>query len=370
MKYDLDSLEERLERALGVPLHLERAHAPVDPAADSLACFHANIDSRTYRLAVEATNGPLENIRAIRQRAQQVSAGSPGYIYLLAAPYLSDETRSRLEASNVNYLDFSGHAFIRSPGLVIRIDAPTDSPSAKPRSSNGPNPFAKKASFVLRLMLEHPNRPWGVREMQRELPLSVGHVSNVLHEAERRGYVEQAEGGFVLVSPERLLAHWSMEYRWDDNEIYSFQVPYEQDEIETALTPTFEQNNNRFALTLLAGSDRLARSVIHDQTHLYVEESGVDSVLEFLWSQLHAETVSRGGNVHVLQPYYRDAVFFGAQWADGMPVVSDVQLFLDLTRYPLRGQEAARKLLRSRLAPRLELSNEAREWLAGFIGEL
>lgn len=370
MRYDLNSLEAQLEEILGASLHPERAHASVDPEGNVIACFRANLDGKAHRLAVEAADGPVENISAIRQRAEEVGASSPGYIYLLAAPYLADEDRSRLEASNVNYVDFSGHAFIRSPGIVVRIDTPADPPSVKARASKGPNPFAKKASFVLRLLLDSPERAWGVREIKRELPLSVGHVSNVLHEAERRGYVEKDEGGVVLANPERILAHWSAEYSWDDNEIYSLQVPYEQDEIEVALKPPLEQNRVRSVLTLLAASDRLARSVIHDQMHLYVEESGVDFVLELLRSQLHAEAVSHGGNVHILRPYYREATFFGAQYVDDVPVVSDIQLFLDLARYPLRGQEAVQKLLRSRIGPKLDLSDKARQWLAGFIGEL
>ena len=367
---DNRDLERRLEKALGIPLHREQARTPSSAKDGVTACFGADVGGRACRLAVRTIDGPVEEVSAFQRWAAYVESASPDVIPLIAAPFLTEEARSGLESSNVNYVDFSGHALVSAPGVLIRVEAPVDSEPVTPRGNRQPNPFAKKASFVLRLLLEEPDRAWGVREMQRELPLSVGHVSNVLTEAERRGYVEEGEDGFVLASPERLLAHWSTEYSWQDNEIYSFQVAYELGEIESALRPVLKRDDIRSALTLLAGSDRVARTVIHDQMHVYLEESALQSILEFVQSSLQAESVSRGGNFHVLEPYYRDAVFFGLQGGDGLPVVSDVQLFLDLARYPLRGEEAAKKLLRSRLAPRLNLSAGASEWLAGFIGEI
>jgi hypothetical protein len=70
---------------------------------------------------------------------------------------------------------------------------------------------------------------------------------------------------------------------------------------------------------------------------------------------LYGERVHTGGNLHVMTPDYGDAVFLGARDVDGMPVVSPVQLFLDLAGFPLRGVEAARMLALGPLRQQLGL---------------
>lgn len=55
-----------------------------------------------------------------------------------------------------------------------------------------------------------------------------------------------------------------------------------------------------------------------------------------------------------MRPYYRNSVFFGSRFVDGLRVVSDIQLYLYLHGYPLRGLEQAEYLLEKRIKPVLE----------------
>jgi hypothetical protein len=48
----------------------------------------------------------------------------------------------------------------------------------------------------------------------------------------------------------------------------------------------------------------------------------------------------------LIEPYYGPAARYGAVSIDSVWIVSDVQLFLDLVHYPVRGPEAASALLR------------------------
>jgi hypothetical protein len=84
--------------------------------------------------------------------------------------------------------------------------------------------------------------------------------------------------------------------------------------------------------------------------HLYVAPS----------STLSGELESRpevrpvpveGANLVVAEPYYRDSAFFGARQVDGLWIVSDLQLYLDLRRFPVRGREASERILERRLRP-------------------
>jgi len=60
--------------------------------------------------------------------------------------------------------------------------------------------------------------------------------------------------------------------------------------------------------------------------------------------------VETGANVHILAP--RDeGVFFAKEDVVGMPLVSSLQLYLDLQRDPARGEEAAEHIWDMRLFP-------------------
>jgi hypothetical protein len=73
---------------------------------------------------------------------------------------------------------------------------------------------------------------------------------------------------------------------------------------------------------------------------------------------LYAEETAGEGGLAVLEPYYGGGAFFGAEVANGNPVVSDIQLFLDLAHFPVRGPEAAEMLVRRRVAPALSLGKD------------
>ena len=47
-----------------------------------------------------------------------------------------------------------------------------------------------------------------------------------------------------------------------------------------------------------------------------------------------------------MKPLYADSVWYGRQSRRGIPVVSELQLILDLWRYPVRGLEHAEHILR------------------------
>ena len=54
-------------------------------------------------------------------------------------------------------------------------------------------------------------------------------------------------------------------------------------------------------------------------------------------------------------PYYRESAFYDRQMSKGgMKVVSDLQLYLDLYDYPVRGREQAEHLYERRLRSLVE----------------
>jgi hypothetical protein len=61
--------------------------------------------------------------------------------------------------------------------------------------------------------------------------------------------------------------------------------------------------------------------------------------------------VEHGANLIFLLPYYKHSVFYGKQRIRRVWVVSDLQLYLDLHNYPIRGLEQAEHLYEKRLKP-------------------
>ena len=73
---------------------------------------------------------------------------------------------------------------------------------------------------------------------------------------------------------------------------------------------------------------------------------GVDSIAE----KLSLKRVSSGANVTLIEPY-DDGVFFGAREVAGAPVVSPIQIYLDLAQIKGRGEEAAAAILEEVIKP-------------------
>jgi hypothetical protein len=64
---------------------------------------------------------------------------------------------------------------------------------------------------------------------------------------------------------------------------------------------------------------------------------------------LKLKEVDQGANIEFLFPYYKHSVFWDVQKAKDLWVVSDIQLYLDLYNYPIRGLEQAEHLYGKRL---------------------
>ena len=107
---------------------------------------------------------------------------------------------------------------------------------------------------------------------------------------------------------------------------------------------------DEYALTTQAGASLIVPYADFDSVDVYVHQA---EVAEALARDLDAREVQRGANLRISLPYYRVSAFFDRQEAAGLSVVSDLQLYLDLYDYPLRGREQAEQLFERRLGPKL-----------------
>jgi len=358
----LRDFQHILEAALGCPVKAVNDQGP-DPTVDEW--FDIQAGNGVWRLAVEqkaSTGSPTGRLRA---QQDKLRARWPDVVPVLAIPRSSKRERRALRDHHVNHMDLAGNVWIRSPGLFVSTEGAR--PPQTRRPGKGRNPFSKKASLVPRVLLAHPSASWRVRDMAEEASLSVGYSSEVLQCMVERGHAAETPDGFRLKDPVALLTEWSGVYRWEDNQVHSFVVPLGKSELVTKACMILRAEGVEYFLTLLSAADRIMQYVEHDQVHMYASNL-TRAAEDALRSSLYAEPVQRGGNFHVLKPYYGDAVRYGAEEIDGIRSVSDVQLFLDLIHYPVRGPEAAAAVLKRRLGPRLELSAGQMRALSDEVG--
>jgi hypothetical protein len=117
-------------------------------------------------------------------------------------------------------------------------------------------------------------------------------------------------------------------------------------EIEAALGAACRARKIRFAFTLFSGAARVAPFARYVRSAAYV-----DADLDAVAGGLGWKSVPSGANVTLLR-VPDEGVWYGLQQVGEDPVVSDVQLYLDLVATKGRGEDAATFILEQRLRPR------------------
>ena len=87
---------------------------------------------------------------------------------------------------------------------------------------------------------------------------------------------------------------------------------------------------------------------VKDDRHFFyldIERDKFPLFLKDMETQLNLYKLVQGGNVCFIVPFYRSSVFRDARMIKNCPVVSDLQLYLDLMTFPPTGTEEAEHLV-------------------------
>lgn len=288
---------------------------------------------------------------------------------MMIAPRLGPEARKLMRARAINHADFSGVAYLRLPGVLIDRDrVERDDRVRWQRSSQEANPFSKKASRVLRALLANRKQPMTVTEIASRTGLAVGWAFGVAEAIVRRGYATQTDAGVLLTDPVAAIIDWTRAYSWRRNTQRSYRVPLQRNEIIEQLRATCGAADAQWGLTLLAAAERRV-GFIRDvgPIHLYFSPNN-DLAVRAVLDRLYAEESPADGELILLDPYYGPSTYVESIEEGGVKAVSDLQLFLDLVGFPVRGLEVAEVLLRSRMAKTLALSSSDVSKLMEAVG--
>jgi DNA-binding transcriptional regulator YhcF (GntR family) len=276
---------------------------------------------------------------------------SEAYKPCLIVPYLPDFFREYCKKKDISYIDLSGNLFIRIPELLyIERDG---RPNRYKESTKTTGPFSDKKSLIIRYLIEHAEKYSGVREIATACDINPGGVSHTLYFLEQSGYITRnAEGHGRLLKWKELLADWVSFYRLKKQKEHTFYWHKGSlNEMIRELTEIKKRSEKEIVLTIHAAASLIAPHTNYQGLHAYVRNE-VD--IEYWTKLLNLLPAEKGGNVFLRIPYYKYSAFYGLQKIKGIDVVSDIQLYLDLSCFPVRGQEQAEYLMRKRIQPVIE----------------
>jgi hypothetical protein len=281
-------------------------------------------------------------IRAAIQQLKEYLDRTEDAYPMVAAPYISDDSARVCKKSSVGYMDLAGNFLFNFDEIYIE-------------RKNYPNPaierrqvrsiFSPKSSRIVRAMLSNPRRSWRVQELAREAKVSLGLASKLKERLLDLEYASGKENGLTLSRPGDLLKQWANNYSFRKNKVYDYFSLEEPKELERNLSQYCEKRGTPYALTLFSGAALVAPYMRYTRGFAYVGND-IGEVAD----SLGLKQVSSGPNFSILEPY-DEGVFYDSREIDGMRVVSDVQLYLDLVGFKGRGEESAEFLFEQRIKP-------------------
>lgn len=261
-------------------------------------------------------------------------------IAVVAVPFMGNVGRRLCEEKGVSWLDLSGNADIKAPGLVIHVEGKPN----KFKSSGRPkNIFAPKSSRITRRLLINPQKFITQRELASETDLDEGLVSRVVREMEKQELlVRNPEGGVRPKNPDLLLDAWSEKYDFSKHRILKGYVAERtSDLVLSRLSAFFEAGDMDYALTGLSAAWVLSHFATFRTSTIYLRDFPSENSLK----ALGFTKGERGSNVWLVVPN-DEGVFEGISNTQGITCVHPVQVYLDLKAHPERAKEAA-EIIRS-----------------------
>jgi hypothetical protein len=277
--------------------------------------------------------------------------------YTMIAPAFSPQAQTYCIANEIDFLDLAGNVFIRVPGqfTLQRIGMRAQQQPSPSSTLRIVNAFSGRSSRVLRVLLERP-KPRTLSEIAAELDresqrvsretlrteisfnISLGFISKTLRSLEEQIYLVRRGRQMVVPEPRRLLTQWAEKYkerfRWRLRSSFITFNPYGLDvnAVGDGLRKEFGQLP--FAFTGVAAAAALAPYLDLGTVDIFLPNTVAESQLRSLDGRQGCEEPLR-----FIYPY-DVGVFMYSQCATprpGVPLVSDIQAYLDL--YAQGGRE-------------------------------
>lgn len=298
-------------------------------------------------LRIDVQRGPSFSLRMVLGEGEDAAESDPTPIlWVLRRPKRAE--LEDLRARGQSFVALNGTVRIQVPGVFIdRSDLrlPAMGVRLSQRSA-----FSDRASLIPRwLFYQAPHTSWTITGLAAATGVSPSVASYAITDLAQRDLVHSESRGrerwIRLTDHKALVAAWAREYDWRDNVSMPVRAPIGSPRRFLTRLATFSLP--RYAVTLQAGAALLLRHAPVEQVHLYVDLRTRASLIEV--SQRLDWPPDTSGQLHFLLPSYKTSVWAGLREESGVPVVSDLQLMLDLWNHPIRGREQAELMLEKHL---------------------
>jgi len=342
-------LKEKLEEA-GLRIVALQSKPGMPNIAPDFAA-RADLDGHKIELLIEVKERPhLADLR-LAASVMKDNVG-PRQVPMVACHFMGPNRRALLKEMGIGYVDMAGNIYLRAPGVLIEREVKRNPFGYEHK---GLNCYSDKASIVLRVLMNAPGRRWGIREIAEAGNISPGWVSRVVDSLVERGLVGfSRREGVTLLRGEDMLNEWSEVYDWRRSRFYHYYCHgSDVREVLARVKGLKLHKEGVIALGFHSGAYLVSPHSAFNQLHLLLHGPSFDAIRPDIERQLELKPGEEGANLVLVRPYYRHSALFGARRIEDWWVASDVQLYLDLNRYPLRGREQADHLLEKVIRPGL-----------------
>ena len=287
--------------------------------------------------------------------------------FAVVAPALSPQAQAYCVANGIDFLDLAGNVSIQVPGkfTLQRLGRRSLERNQPSDSSRSMNVFSGRSSRVLRVLLEKP-KVWSLTDIAKELAaegkrvqrifrqpvefaVSQGSISKALSSLEEQLWIRRQGSAVLVPEPRRLLVAWAEKYkeryRWRLRSSFELPNPFGSG-VSRINEQLQEELGGAYAFTAAAAASLVAPFVELDWVDIFLgsEESGAR--LRKL-----AERESTGPKLRLIYPY-DNGVFLYCRREGGVPIVSNLQAYLDLYARGGRDLKQADYLLSNAIEPR------------------
>ncbi|MBU0578939.1 hypothetical protein KKE34_01860 [Patescibacteria group bacterium] len=301
------------------------------------------VQDREFPIAIEVKN--TGGTATFREAARQVKAYSVqgGSIPFVAGQFFGEKTRQVAKEEGVGIMDLAGNFYLKKDDILIEKIV-----EKNPFTKKIPlkNLFAPISSRITRVLLVQPKKSWLLSELANEAKVSLGQTHKTVARMIEEELVEwNQDNKLILEDPTRLLGAWKDMYPSYESKKFTF-FSFEQDQTSLLDSLMKKAGDLSFTLSFFSGADLIApfiRGV--NKLQFYVKQP---SDIERWKVSLGLQEVKSGANVEIYVPY-DEGVFYQTQKIStfsqtGIPIVSNVQLYMDLFNNPARGAEQAEHL--------------------------
>jgi len=262
----------------------------------------------------------------------------------------------------IGIIDWHGLRGFAGHGLEVFDARPSRSASRAAVPRRLPGLFSDLNQWMLKVLLGQlipedllavPRGPFrSATQLAEAAQVSLMSASRFVRQLRNEGFLDDKEDDLRLARVEGVLDRWVSANQQGPRDIpVRWIVPRDLPHLLAALKAfsAAAMRRPRCALGLFAAADALGFGFVQGvPPHIYLEQFDPDVLREL---GLSAEASDHRADAYVRVPACAEAVFRAAVIRDGLPVADILQVWLDVSRHPARGQEQADQIRRRVLGP-------------------